>query len=64
MPNRLAHATSPYLLQHAGNPVDWYPWGPEAFAAAFARAMKAGTMALLDLVVDPDQITPALRLTD
>ncbi len=36
MPNRLAHATSPYLLQHAGNPVDWYPWGPEAFAAAKA----------------------------
>ena len=32
MPNRLASATSPYLLQHADNPVDWYPWGPEAFA--------------------------------
>jgi uncharacterized protein YyaL (SSP411 family) len=29
-PNRLAHETSPYLLQHAHNPVDWYPWGPEA----------------------------------
>jgi hypothetical protein len=28
--NRLVHATSPYLLQHARNPVDWYPWGPEA----------------------------------
>ncbi len=28
--NRLAGETSPYLLQHAGNPVDWYPWGPEA----------------------------------
>ncbi len=28
--NRLIHETSPYLLQHAGNPVDWYPWGPEA----------------------------------
>lgn len=28
--NRLTHATSPYLLQHAHNPVDWYPWGPEA----------------------------------
>ena len=34
MPNRLASETSPYLLQHAGNPVDWYPWGEEAFAAA------------------------------
>ena len=34
--NRLAHETSPYLLQHADNPVDWYPWGEEAFAAAKA----------------------------
>ncbi len=33
-PNRLAHETSPYLRQHAHNPVDWYPWGPEALAAA------------------------------
>ena len=32
--NRLAEATSPYLLQHAGNPVDWYPWGGEALARA------------------------------
>jgi len=30
MPNQLAHETSPYLLQHANNPVDWHPWGPEA----------------------------------
>jgi uncharacterized protein YyaL (SSP411 family) len=36
-PNRLARETSPYLLQHAHNPVDWFPWGPEAFAAARAR---------------------------
>ena len=34
MPNRLASETSPYLLQHAENPVDWWPWGPEAFAEA------------------------------
>ena len=34
MPNRLIHEKSPYLLQHAHNPVDWYPWGEEAFAAA------------------------------
>ncbi|RPH82040.1 MAG: DUF255 domain-containing protein [Nitrospiraceae bacterium] len=33
-PNRLIHETSPYLLQHAGNPVDWYPWGPEALQTA------------------------------
>ncbi len=35
--NRLAGETSPYLLMHAGNPVDWYPWGPEAFARAKAE---------------------------
>jgi uncharacterized protein YyaL (SSP411 family) len=34
MPNRLANETSPYLLQHAGNPVDWHPWGPEALERA------------------------------
>ena len=32
--NRLKHETSPYLLQHADNPVDWYPWGEEAFRKA------------------------------
>ena len=37
MPNRLAGETSPYLLQHKDNPVDWYPWGPEALAAASER---------------------------
>ncbi|WP_322795994.1 thioredoxin domain-containing protein [Tepidiforma sp.] len=37
MPNRLAAETSPYLLQHADNPVDWYPWGEEAFARARAE---------------------------
>src|SRR5580765_380973 len=35
--NRLARERSPYLLQHAGNPVDWYPWGDEAFARARAE---------------------------
>jgi uncharacterized protein YyaL (SSP411 family) len=35
--NRLARETSPYLLQHAHNPVDWYPWGPEALARAQAE---------------------------
>jgi uncharacterized protein YyaL (SSP411 family) len=34
LPNRLAGESSPYLLQHAHNPVDWYPWGPEAFERA------------------------------
>jgi uncharacterized protein YyaL (SSP411 family) len=34
MANRLAQETSPYLLEHAGNPVDWYPWGDEALSTA------------------------------
>ena len=37
MPNRLGNETSPYLLQHADNPVDWYPWGPEALERARAE---------------------------
>jgi len=37
MTNRLAQETSPYLLQHAQNPVDWYPWGEEALARARAE---------------------------
>jgi uncharacterized protein len=37
MADRLRNATSPYLLQHADNPVDWWPWSPEAFAAARER---------------------------
>lgn len=32
--NRLIYEKSPYLLQHAHNPVDWFPWGPEAFQKA------------------------------
>src|SRR3954464_2078265 len=35
--NRLANATSPYLLQHKDNPVDWWEWSPEAFADARER---------------------------
>lgn len=34
MPNKLIHESSPYLLQHANNPVEWYPWGEEAFELA------------------------------
>jgi len=43
--NRLATETSPYLRQHAGNPVDWYPWGPEALA----RARTEGKPILLSI---------------
>ncbi|MFE2468382.1 thioredoxin domain-containing protein [Streptomyces mirabilis] len=39
MPNRLAHETSPYLLQHADNPVDWWPWSAEAFEEAGKRGV-------------------------
>ena len=45
MSNRLAKETSPYLLQHADNPVDWYPWGDEAFELAAA----AGKPVLLSI---------------
>ena len=44
-PNRLAQETSPYLQQHAHNPVDWYPWGPEALE----RAKKEGKPILLSV---------------
>ena len=37
MPNRLARASSPYLLQHRDNPVDWWEWSPEAFEEARKR---------------------------
>jgi uncharacterized protein YyaL (SSP411 family) len=40
--NRLTHETSPYLLQHAHNPVDWYPWGDEAFEKAKAEDKEIG----------------------
>jgi uncharacterized protein YyaL (SSP411 family) len=43
--NRLIHETSPYLLQHAHNPVDWYPWGEEAFS----RAKKENKPILLSI---------------
>jgi uncharacterized protein YyaL (SSP411 family) len=43
--NRLARETSPYLLQHAHNPVDWYPWGEEAFA----KAKKEGKIVFLSI---------------
>jgi uncharacterized protein YyaL (SSP411 family) len=44
-PNRLAKETSPYLLQHAHNPVDWFPWGEEAFA----KAKKEGKIVFLSI---------------
>src|SRR5438477_11026042 len=43
--NRLAHESSPYLLMHAHNPVDWYPWGPEAFT----KARQEGKLVFLSI---------------
>ena len=43
--NRLAKETSPYLLMHAHNPTDWYPWGPEAFA----KAKREGKLIFLSI---------------
>src|SRR3990170_4755058 len=43
--NRLIHSASPYLLQHAHNPVDWYPWGEEAIA----RAKKENKLIFLSI---------------
>src|ERR1700758_3070224 len=43
--NRLARQTSPYLLMHAHNPTDWYPWGPEAFE----KARKEGKLVFLSI---------------
>ena len=37
IPNRLSKEKSPYLLQHAHNPVDWFPWGDKAFGKAKAE---------------------------
>ena len=52
--NRLARERSPYLLQHAHNPVDWYPWGDEAFAKARARGQADLPVdRLLDLPLVP-----------
>ncbi|MCK5914259.1 MAG: thioredoxin domain-containing protein, partial [Desulfuromusa sp.] len=43
--NRLIHEQSPYLLQHAHNPVDWFPWGDEAFA----KAKESGKLIFLSI---------------
>jgi hypothetical protein len=42
--DRLAGQTSPYVLQHADNPVDWFPWGPEAFEQARAESARGATV--------------------
>ena len=49
MPNHLSHETSPYLLQHANNPVDWYPWSEEAFTLAREQGRPFAVMGKPDL---------------
>ncbi|XP_057767976.1 uncharacterized protein LOC130988205 [Salvia miltiorrhiza] len=46
--NRLAAEHSPYLLQHAHNPVDWYPWGEEAFAEASVEKSGNSRITIID----------------
>ena len=48
MANRLAAESSPYLLQHKDNPVDWRPWGPEALAQERESFEDAETAALMN----------------
>ena len=48
--NRLAEATSPYLLQHAENPVDWHPWGEDAFERARERGQAGARLRRLQRV--------------
>lgn len=50
-PNRLIAEKSPYLLQHAHNPVDWYPWGEEAFEKAHAKTSRFWSASVIRLVI-------------
>ena len=59
--NRLADETSPYLRQHQDNPVDWYPWGPEAFAAANERNVPILLQLLFWYLVFTEVLPPALE---
>ena len=58
MGNRLAQETSPYLLEHADNPVDWYPWGPEALAKAPNAKATLPHAPRRDLPQVPDDCRP------
>ena len=59
--NRLIFEKSPYLLQHADNPVDWYPWGPEAFEKAMAQISKVITDTAYAHVAADHLLCAALR---
>ena len=51
MPNRLAQETSPYLQQHADNPVDWHPWGAKALALAREQNKPICSLSAILLVI-------------
>lgn len=57
MPNRLADATSPYLQQHADNPVDWWEWSPEAFAEAERRGCRCCCLSGMPRVTGANDLT-------
>ena len=50
VPNRLAKEKSPYLLQHAYNPVDWFPWSDEAFAIAKRDNKPVSLLGIADVI--------------
>ena len=74
MPNHLTNETSPYLLQHVNNPVDWYPWGEEALALAYElrlrktkweESKKYGDRQYENLVrIDFESYNPKLKTTE
>ena len=69
MSNRLAEASSPYLLQHQNNPVDWYPWGDAAFELARRDVRTildeaAGASAYDDLIARINEYELALSSGD
>ena len=57
--NRLIHETSPYLRQHAHNPVDWYPWGEEALARARAQHTSLPAARNFDCTATPHDCVAA-----
>ena len=53
MPNHLASENSPYLLQHANNPVDWHPWGEEALSKAKVESYSDNFLTAENIEIKP-----------
>ena len=64
MPNRLIEEKSPYLLQHAHNPVQWYPWGDEAFNKARQENKAEVAYTRAKYVRKPKKAKPGLVLVE